>query len=96
MKRQKTLHSDEGPFDIEAGTGLHHVELWYPEMDNPTGTTVQIGLCHVRAARDIRVHYDFERDGYSITSQDYDPTDESVEPIDVPWTEVAFVPAWSR
>ena len=39
-----------------------HVDLWYPRTANPI-KAVQVGLVDVRAADDIRIEYDFDRDG---------------------------------
>jgi hypothetical protein len=67
---------------------FRRVELWYPGVPgNPLG--IEVDLVHVRAARSIRVGYDFGRDGFTITAPS-DPGDDD----DVTWAEVAFVPAW--
>lgn len=95
--RQNRVSSDGT--DIEAEAELTHVELWYPGVHEPSQeTAVQIGLCHVRAARDIRVHYDLERDGWVVSAKNGDPTsdegkDELAEDV---WVEQAFVPSWSE
>lgn len=70
------------------------VELCYPCIGDPDKNTyVSIGLEHVRAADDIRIHYDGNRDGWAISQmtrfncrpeEEYDPA----------WKEVAFIPAW--
>lgn len=82
---------------IRAVTGITRVDLWYPAASE---TVVEIQLQHVRAARDIRIHYDFERDGYVISAQDTrDRVDGDGEPQQ--WDglnaygEVAFVSAWT-
>lgn len=86
--RDKPVH------DIEAGKGVHHIELWYPGVHEPSSeTVVEIGLCHVRAARDIRVHFDLERNGYVITAQDFDESASDETYDDAPWVEKGFVPA---
>lgn len=69
-------------------------DLFYPRT-NPCDT-VQIGLLDVRAADDIQVSYDFDRDGWMIKQAskwewDYDDTE-----CDSDWQEVAFVKAWAR
>ena len=64
--------------------------LFYPraEVGELTVTEVHVGLVDVRAADDLRITYDFERDGYVI--------EQSTSPdVDEPgYREVAFVPAW--
>ena len=64
------------------------VDLWYPRVDDKSCTSVEVGLMDVRAARDIRIAYDFARDGYVITA------DEASGDEDERRAEVAFVPAW--
>ena len=59
-----------------------HINLWYPGIDdNPT--FMQVGLDHCRAADNIRISYDFDRDGYKIEQSDGDN-----------WFEVFFAQAW--
>lgn len=71
---------------------FRRVEIWYPGVDgNPLG--IEVDLVHVRAARSIRVGYDFGRDGFTITAPN-DPGDGEHNDDDVTWAEVAFVPAW--
>ena len=64
------------------------VDLWDPSNDGNTDV-VEVGLCDVRGADSIRISYDFDRDGYSITQSDWDDEGES-------WAEVAFVKSWGR
>lgn len=57
---------------------------------------VEIELEDVRAADSIRIHYDFERDGYVIEQAcrfEWDADDTICDPG---WEEVAFVRAWAR
>lgn len=58
---------------------IHYVDLFYPRQ-NP-GEKVVISLVDVRAADDLVVTYDFDRDGYVLTMND---------------TEVGFVEAWAE
>jgi hypothetical protein len=64
-----------------------HVDVWYPSSDGQK--YVEVGLMHVRAADDIRVSYDLERDGWVI-EQDAQSEDGSRA-----WVEVAFLKAWA-
>lgn len=77
------------------------VDINYPRYtdDDSTGNMVrhvEVGLCSVRAADSIRIHYDFDRDGWvveqaSIFSWSYfDPNQDD------DWQEVAFIQAWAR
>ncbi|MFB6375414.1 MAG: hypothetical protein ABEN55_20375 [Bradymonadaceae bacterium] len=73
------------------------VDLEYPKLDdNPDAIT--IALLSVRAADDLRVEYDFERDGWSIQQAARFSWDsmEAAEEIGPQWKEVAFVQAWAR
>ena len=69
------------------------IDLWYPRY-NPI-QFIQIGLMDMRAADDIRITYDFARDGWSIQQASRFEWDVD-EPIDHDWQEVAFVEAWAR
>ena len=75
------------------------LNLIYPPYpgDDPGDrvTTFQVGLMAVRAADDIRVSYDYDRDGWKIEQEKmvrwegtYAGTGE--------WVEVAFVDAWGN
>jgi hypothetical protein len=75
---------------------MKRVEIWYPRQ-RPDEAVIDITLIDVRAARNIRVTYDMDRDGWSITAPN-DPGDpDNPQPIDEEiWSEVAFVPAWDE
>lgn len=71
------------------------VGLSYPNINTPeTNRHIKISLSHVRAADNIRIHYDGNRDGWAIEQQ------ESIEYVEVgyteygEWKEVAFIKAW--
>ena len=93
------------PGDLNFYDDTLHVDLWYPNIErepkDPPRTfdhpvAVQVGLMHVRAADDIRIEYDFARDGYVIKQGSIFewPADDKV--CDRDWQEVAFVEAWGR
>ena len=71
-------------------------DLWYPggaarrDMEAEP-TYVRIGLYHVRAADDVRISYDFDRDGWKVEQDKR----AHLDGIDEEWTEVAFVEAWA-
>ena len=71
------------------------VDLEYPRLEGHA-KYIQVGLEDVRAADDLRIFYDFDRDGWVIEQASvwqWDPDD----PIqDEDWQEVAFVRAWGR
>lgn len=69
------------------------VQLHYPRMDtNPSD--IRIELFDVRAANDITIRFDFERDGWVILSNCEDP--DSTDEVGLELYEVGFVPAWPK
>lgn len=72
-----------------------YVEIEYPRGSLDGTTTVQIGLMDVRAADDIRISYDFERDGWKV-EQEHIITDRGHYWGTGEWSEVAFVEAWGH
>lgn len=72
---------------IELQTGTQHIDLWYPDRKNPPH--VVIGLVHVRAADDIRISFDFDRNGYVIERAMLMKDDFGDDRNE--WVEVAFV-----
>ena len=74
--------------DLKQITDQIKIDLIYPGIDG-NASYIRIGLCHVRAADDIRVSYDFERDGWKIEQPL--PLDDNGLPR---WRESAFLPAW--
>jgi hypothetical protein len=71
-----------------------HVDVWYPRT--PTNQKyVCVGLMDVRSSDDIRISYDFGRDGWIIeqASVFHWSADDTV--CDPKWKEVAFIQAWS-
>jgi hypothetical protein len=73
-----------------------HIDLWYPRSDDFEVKQIQIGLMDVRVADDIRVSYDFDRNGWVVQQAsvfEWEPGDTEQ---DHGWTEVAFIKAWSQ
>lgn len=75
---------------------LLHIRLNYPRNQESVIKTLELNLGDVRAADGIRIHYDFERDGWSIQQASRFEWDEDDEDLDNDWQEVAFVQAWAR
>ena len=68
------------------------VDLWYPQVRDMK--FIEISLIDVRANDGIRIHYDFDRDGWVIeqpTRLEWE-VDEKPDPH---WKEVAFIQAWA-
>ena len=71
------------------------VDLSYPRLDD-NANKVEVGICDVRAADNIQIEYDFERDGWSIKQASTFEWDADDKVCDPDWQEVAFVQAWGR
>ncbi len=68
------------------------VHMLYPRSEGHVRRVV-VGMECVRAADNITITYDFERDGYAITQEVCKEGDGCMEPTGE-IREVAFVPAW--
>lgn len=68
-------HSERDVVRSQAGV------LWYPRSKS-TADGITVELYDVRAADDLIVKYDFDRDGYSIARANF------------PDKEVSFISAW--
>jgi hypothetical protein len=71
------------------------IDLEYPEVGT-NDKFVLVGLMDVRAADDIRISYDFDRDGWKIEQASIFGWDAGDKIQDMDWQEVAFVQAWGR
>jgi hypothetical protein len=71
------------------------IEFNYPRVDTNINE-LRIGLSDVRASDGIKVHYDFERDGYVIM-QPYIIEEQKDTYIDCVehWQEVGFYQSWA-
>ena len=88
-------HTDGIEIRYTPGTDIAHVEFWYPRSEGHP-TTLQVGLMDVRAADDIRIRYDFQRDGWSIQQASIFEWEADDKVMDEDWQEVAFIQAWAR
>lgn len=94
LSGEKSAERLDHPDQLHRYGKMLSIELWYPGVGD-NADIIELGLCHVRAADSIRIHYDFERNGYVIQQDAYanhDGWSESKED----WQEVAFVGAWAR
>lgn len=80
------------------GQPTHEYITWsYPEIyDRENQSTLTISLSHTRAADDIRIKYDSERDGWIIEQSAVFSWDCDDLECDPDWQEVAFIKAWAR
>lgn len=93
-------NSPYGPIDgieirYKDGQDAAHVEFWYPRTPGHP-SILQVGLMDVRAADDIRITYDFARDGWSIQQASIFEWKADDKVMDEDWQEVAFIQAWAR
>lgn len=70
-------------------------DFWYPRIED-RDQHLHVGLMDVRAADTIRIHYDFDRDGYVIEQASVWSWAIDDEVMDPDWQEVAFIQAWGR
>ncbi len=72
-----------------------HLDLWYPRSEANVNNVI-LGLIDFRATDEIRISYDFERDGWKIEQQSTFSWASDDEVCDPDWQEVAFVKSWAR
>ena len=70
------------------------VDLNYPRNTDSQINTIQVGLIDVRAADDIQIKYDFDRDGWVVMQASIFEWDVEDTIRDEGWVEVAFIQAW--
>ncbi len=76
-------------------TPRNHGELFYPRTSKDAkDKAVQVALFDVRAADDLRVTYDFDRDGWVIWQASVFKWVSEDEECDPKWKEAAFCRAW--
>lgn len=85
--------------EIHITNRVVHVDLCYPRSDDHPHT-IEVGLCDVRAGDDVRLSYDFDRDGWKIEQQAQEmliETNGRIHPATISgeWQEVAFVKSWA-
>jgi hypothetical protein len=73
-----------------------NVEFWYPRNEDEPIKFIEVGLTEVRAADNIRISYDFDRDGWKIEQASTFSWLGNDPVCDQDWQEVAFVQAWGR
>jgi hypothetical protein len=76
---------------LDKGKETVVIEFYYPRQPN-NPDTINISLFDVRAANDITIKYDFDRDGWVIYSDLIQPGQDEDIPDEL--TEVAFIEAW--
>lgn len=72
------------------------VRLTYPNITKAGCTYIDVNQESVRASDGVRLHYDYERDGFVIEQASIFNW-ESDDPVcDPDWQEVAFIRSWAR
>ena len=66
------------------------LELTYPDLPGDHCRFIEIDQESVRASDGIRVHYDYDRDGWVICQPKWDDDGNT------DWQETAFVQSWAR
>jgi hypothetical protein len=89
------VNKDDVVKHIEQYGDALHIDIWYPQLENSPIKAVQVGLMDVRAADDIRIEYDFERDGWVIKQAQVFEWEADDDICDPQWKEVAFIQAWA-
>ena len=73
-----------------------HITLEYPMVEDRKFKSVVMGVECVRAIDDIKIHFDFDRNGYVIQQASIFSWNADDKKCDPDWQEVAFVEAWGR
>lgn len=69
------------------------IDLWYPSAFDEIPKEIRVGLAHVRAANDLLISYDFDRDGWVIKMTPTSDDSGMLEEIG-PAEEIVFIDAW--
>jgi hypothetical protein len=80
--------------DVAVYGDTAHIDFWYPRCEGRI-KYLHVGLVDVRASDGIRIHYDFDRDGYAIEQEQYVEYGDTSEGLDI-WIEVAFIQSWQQ
>lgn len=81
--------------DVAINGDTAFIDIWYPGSEGRPAFLV-VGLEHVRAADNIRISYDFVRDGWKIEQASTFSWEAGDSVCDPGWAEVAFIHAWAR
>lgn len=72
---------------------IQAIDLVYPNLQGNVDT-IEIGLTDVRCADEIRIKYDYDRDGWAIYQSTGKIEEWGIYPFD-DWKEVAFINAFA-
>lgn len=82
--------------DVAVWQDTAHIDIWYPRNDDTAVKFLEVGLMDVRASDGIRVHYDFERDGFVVCQPKpiVSGIKDSCIECGEEWIEVGFFQSW--
>jgi len=81
--------------EIRSYNNVPIIELCYPRIEG-NAKELEIELMDTRAADNIRISYDFDRDGWTIKQASIFEWEVDDTPHNSDWQEVAFIKAWGR
>lgn len=70
------------------------VELTYPETNKDGVAYIEVDQESVRASDSVRLHYDYDRDGWVVEKPTKLCWNSSDKECDMGWREVAFIQSW--
>ena len=98
MRSNQIIEDYKLGISLDVSEETANFEFLYPPYETePVGEKVRyltVGISTVRASDGIRIHYDFERDGYSIEQPQQLAWSADGKVCDEKWTETAFVQSW--
>ena len=91
---ESSYTTDAHNFHVNVYGNEVHVALTYPALGGCQ--YVVVDQESVRASDGVRLHYDYERDGFVIEQASTFSWDGGDEVCDPDWQEVAFIRSWAR
>jgi len=96
---KKVFESDYGSENYHVTRRNNEIEirLTYPNVPHEHGNVmyVLVNQESVRASDGVRLHYDYQRDGFVIEQAQVFEWDASDRICDPKWKEVAFIESWA-
>ena len=89
------IYADDS-IDVSTHADEAHITVMYPNNPDSIIKHVVVNQCSVRASDGLRLHYDYERDGFVIEQASKWEWDADDDVCDPDWQEVAFVQSWAR
>jgi hypothetical protein len=102
MSSESIIHKSEygsqpNNFHVAKRDDTLYVELTYPNIATPEQCRfIYVNQESVRASDGIRLHYDYDRDGWVVEQASKFSWSDDDEVCDPDWQEVAFIESWAR